>query len=135
MSQTRPERMGLRAAPAVLWVATLGAAVAWSAHVLVDWGVDETVCRSGHDQVLGVPLRVVVGVLAVLFLVACVVCTVAAWRLQRRLSTEPAADDRARLRQDRAALMARLGLVGGLLFTLMTLMGAVSVLLFPACRS
>lgn len=133
MKAPATERLGLRAAPWLLWFGVLGGAVAWSLHTVVDWGIEETVCRSGHDELLGLPLRPVLFVLSVLFLALSVAATLTAYVLWRRLNGAPAADELAALRQQRAAFMAVVGLVGDLLFTTMILMSAIAVLIIPEC--
>jgi hypothetical protein len=127
------ERPGLRAAPWLLWFGVLGAGTAWSLHTLVDWGIEETVCRSGHDELLGVPVRLVVGVLTAVFIAAAAVSTAVSFRAWRRLDGAPADDDLQALRQTRASFMALVGFVGGLFFTLITVMGGIGVLVFSAC--
>lgn len=129
------ERLGLRAAPWLLWFGVLGGAVAWSLHTVVDWGLEETVCRSGNDDVLGLPLRAVLGVLSLLFLALSIAATVVAYVLWRRLSGAPAGDGVAEIRRGRASFMALVGLVGNVLFTLMVLMSTVAVLVIPVCVS
>ncbi|SFE83214.1 hypothetical protein SAMN05216574_10698 [Blastococcus tunisiensis] len=125
--------MGLRAAPWLLWFGVLGGGVAWSLHTVVDWGLEETVCRSGHDEVLGLPLRPVLFVLAVLFLAVSLLSTLASHVVWRRLRGAPADGDRAALRRQRASFMALVGLVGNVLFTIMLVMSTVAVLVIPVC--
>jgi hypothetical protein len=129
------ERLGLRAAPWLLWFAVLGGAVAWSLHTIVDWGLEETVCRAGHDEVLGVPLRPLLLVLSLLFLLMAVASTLVAYGLWRRLDAAPADDDLGVLRRRRASFMALIGVVLGLLSTTMIAMSTVAVLVIPVCAS
>lgn len=133
------ERLGLRAAPWLLWFGVLGSGIAWSLHTLVNWGLAETVCRSGHDAVFGVPLRPLLGVFVGVFLTVSVASTLVAWRAWRSLDTGTAGDggadgdDLAALRQQRAAVMALVGFGSGLLFSTMILFGGIAVLVLPAC--
>lgn len=133
MSAPSSQRPGLRAAPWLLWFGVLGAGVAWSLHTVVDWGIEETVCRSGHDGLLGLPLRPVLFVLALVFLAVAVASTVVAYGLWRKLDGAPADDDLSALRQQRAAFMAVVGVVMDVLFVLMVAMSAVSILVIPEC--
>jgi hypothetical protein len=133
VTTSSPQRFGLRAAPWLLWFGVLGGGVAWSLHTIVDWGIEETVCRSGHDELLGVPLRPVLLVIALLFLAVSVAATVVAHRLWRRLDGAPAEDDLQALRQQRAGFMAVVGLVGDVLFTTMLVMSTVAILVIPVC--
>jgi hypothetical protein len=130
----RAERLGLRAAPWLLWFGVLGGGVAWSLHTVVDWGLEETVCRAGNDELLGLPLRPVLGVLTVLFLALSVASTVVAYGLWRRLPGT-ADDDLQQLRRDRAHFMAVVGLVADVLFTIMIAMAGVAVLVIPVCAA
>jgi hypothetical protein len=133
-----PVRLGLRAAPWVLWFGVLGGAVAWSLHTVADWGIDETVCRSGHAEMVGVPLRPLLAGLALLFLVVTVASGVVAFRHWRRLSAGPLpgeeeGDELAALRRRRAGFMAQVGFVANILFGLMLLLSAIAVVILPAC--
>jgi hypothetical protein len=131
-------RLGLRAAPWVLWFGVLGGAVAWSLHTVVDWGIDETVCRSGHDELAGVPLRPLLGGLSLLFLVICVWSGMVSYRHWHRLSAGPIpaeedGDDVAALRRRRAGFMALVGFSANVIFGLMLVCSGIAVLILPAC--
>lgn len=128
-----PTRLGLRAAPWLLWFGVLGGAVAWSLHTLVDWSIDETTCRSGHTSVNGVPLRPLLAGIALFFVVVCALAVVVAYRQWRRLDGAPADDEIQAMRQRRAAFMAVIGIWGNLLFLVMIVCSAVAILVFPAC--
>jgi hypothetical protein len=129
-------RLGLRAAPWLLWFGVLGGAVAWSLHTVVDWGINETTCRSGHGELAGVPLRPLLGGLSLLFLVVCLASLVVARRHWRRLDAteDEAEDDLQALRLRRAAFMAKIGFVSNILFALMLACSAVAVVILPACQ-
>jgi hypothetical protein len=129
------ERLGLRAAPWLLWFGVLGGGIAWSLHTTVGWGLEETVCRSGHDEILGLPLRPVLGVLTLAFLTLSVAATVVAYVSWRRLDGAPAGDEVSALRQRRASFMAVVGFVADLLFSTMILMSAIAVLVIPVCAT
>jgi hypothetical protein len=128
-------RMGLRVAPWLLWFGVLGGAVAWSLHTIVDWGIDETVCRSGHTAMAGIPLRPLLFGLALLFDVVCSLAAVVSYRHWRRLEGAPATGELPALRQGRAAFMAVIGLVANLLFLVMLLCSTSVIFVFPACAS
>jgi hypothetical protein len=135
---TATTRLGLRAAPWILWFGTLGGAVAWSLHTVADWGIDETVCRSGHAEMAGVPLRPLLAGLALLFLAVIVASGVVSFRHWRRLSTGPLpaeeeGDEVAALRRKRAGFMAQIGFVANVVFALMLVCSAIAVLILPAC--
>jgi hypothetical protein len=117
----------------------LGGAVAWSLHTIVDWGLDETVCRSGNDSVGPIPLRVLLFVLAVVFLAISLASLAVAYLQWRRLDAATAqdgtADDEVQaLRQRRAGFMAVIGVVANVLFALMLAASAVAILILPACQ-
>jgi hypothetical protein len=131
-------RLGLRAAPWVLWFGVLGGAVAWSLHTVADWGIDETVCRSGHAEMVGVPLRPLLAGLALLFLAVTVWSGLVSFRHWRRLSAGPLpgeqeGDEVAALRRRRAGFMAQIGFVANVIFALMLVTSATAVLILPAC--
>jgi hypothetical protein len=135
VSARTPERLGLRAAPWLLWFGVLGGAVAWSLHTVVDWGLEETVCRAGNDEVLGLPLRPLLFVLSVVFLALSIVSTVVAYGLWRKLVGASVHDDLDAVRNQRATFMAVVGLAADVLFTLMIAMGTAAVVVIPVCTS
>ena len=130
-STTRP---GLRAASGLLWFGVLGGAVAWSLHSIVDWGINETVCRSGHEEMAGVPLRPLLAGLSLLFLVVCLASLVAAYRQWRRLDGAPADDELAALRLRRATFMAVIGIGANVLFALMLVCSTIAIFVLPVCH-
>lgn len=139
MSARTAQRLGLRAAPWLLWFGVLGGAVAWSLHTVADWGIDETVCRSGHDSMGPIPLRPLLLVLALVFLGFSVAAAAVAFRQWRRLDGATAqegmaADEVQALRQRRAAFMAVIGFVANILFALMLAASAIAILILPACQ-
>jgi hypothetical protein len=138
VSSSTVTRLGLRAAPWILWFGVLGGAVAWSLHTVADWGIDETVCRSGHTEMVGVPLGPLLAGLALLFLVVTVASAVVSFRHWRMLSAGPLpgeeeGDEVAALRRRRAGFMAQIGFVANILFGLMLVCSAIAVLILPAC--
>jgi hypothetical protein len=117
-----------RLAPAALWFAFLGGAVAWFVHLLLAWSTVEVTCTAGHDRILGVGLRWVAGASSLLpLLVAVAACGTAAG-LRRRLSVAEA--DR---RTSRAHFMAEAGLWMDVLAIFMIVMGGVVVALWSPC--
>jgi CBS domain containing-hemolysin-like protein len=139
VSPRTAERLGLRAAPWLLWFGVLGGAVAWSLHTVADWGLDETVCRSGNDSVGPIPLRVLLFVLAVVFLAISLASLAVAylqWRRRGAATAQdgPADDEVQALRQRRAGFMAVIGVVANVLFALMLAASAVAILILPACQ-
>ena len=138
MNRPVPVRLGLRAAPLLLWFGVLGGAVAWSAHTLVDWSIDETTCRTGHTDLAGVPMKAVLIATTLAFLALAVVSAVVAWRQWQLLraaedeSTE-AQDSLAALRRERAAFMSLVGFAANVVFVLILICTAISVFVFPVC--
>jgi hypothetical protein len=126
-------RLGLRAAPWLLWFGVLGGAVAWSAHTLVDWSIDETTCRSGSTDLAGVPLKPVLIGTTLAFLLVSVVATVVAWRQWHVLRATEGTDPLAQLRLQRAGFMALVGFAADVVFTLILICTAISVFVFPVC--
>ena len=134
-----------RAAPLLLWFAVLGGVVAWSAHLLVGWGLEEIACSpvSAGPEVLGVSLTVWIGVLTVVLGVVTVAAGLLAFRFWRE---EGAADPNTRIepgggdpepeehvRSGRAGFMALFGLAANALFLLMIVYGGLSLLLLRPC--
>lgn len=132
MTETTRRRLGLHLAPWVLWFGTLGGAVAWSLHTVVDWGIDETVCRSGHDSMVGVPLRPLIAGLSLFFLAVAVASLVVSYR-HWQLFREAEGDDLQTLRRQRAALMAVVGLALNVLSVLAISFGSLAVFFLSAC--
>jgi hypothetical protein len=128
-------RLGLRAAPWLLWFGVLGGSVAWSLHTVIDWSLDETTCRAGHTAVNGIPLRPLLAGIAMFFVAICVLATVVAYRQWRRLDGAPADSEVQALAQRRAAFMAVIGFVANLIFLVMLICATVAILFFPACWS
>jgi hypothetical protein len=141
------ETAGLRrrAAPLALWFAVLGGAVAWSAHLLVGWGLEEIACSPVSDgpRVLGVSLTVWIGAATVVLGAVTVAAGLLAWRFWRTegaadpsTGVEPGGGDpepQELVRRGRAGFMALFGLAANALFLLMILYGGVSLLLLRPC--
>jgi hypothetical protein len=134
-----------RAAPLLLWFAVLGGAVAWSAHLLVAWGLEEIGCSpvSAGPEVLGVSLTVWIGALTVVLGAVTAAAGLLAWRFWR---VEGAPDPTTRIepgsgdpepedlvRSGRASFMALFGVAANALFLLMIVYGGVSLLLLQPC--
>jgi hypothetical protein len=127
-----------RAAPLALWFAVLGGAVAWSAHLLVGWGLEEIACSpvSAGPEVLGVSLTVWIGVLTV----AAGMLAFRFWREEGaadpNIGIEPGGGDpepEELVRSGRAGFMALFGLAANALFLLMIVYGGLSLLLLRPC--
>lgn len=130
-------RPGLRAAPWLLWFGVLGGSVAWSLHTVVDWGIDETTCRSGHSAIGPIPLTPLLLGISLFFLLLTALSTVVAWRHWRRLQAARDAEGvqgLLELRRDRAAVMALVGFVMNIFFLMMIAFSAAAVIVFPACQ-
>jgi hypothetical protein len=130
---TRPARLGLRAAPWLLWFGVLGGALAWTAHTLVDWSIDETTCRAGATDLAGVPMRPVLIGTTLAFLLVSVVATVVAWRQWHVLRAAEGEDPLSQLRLHRAGFMALVGFAADVVFTLILICTATAVFVFPVC--
>jgi hypothetical protein len=126
-------RLGLRAAPWLLWFGVLGGAVAWTLHTLVDWGIDETVCRAGSTELAGVPLKPLLVATTLAFLLLAVVSCIVAWRQWQVLRAAEGADPLSELRLQRASFMALVGFAANVVFVLILVCTAIAVLVFPVC--
>jgi hypothetical protein len=117
----------------LLWYGVLGGALAWSAHVLVAWGIDELACAAGAERVSGVPLWQAVGLAVVIpALVTAGSLLVAALIWRRTAGAERAgAEDPA---YGRARMLATLGIWANLFFLGIIVLGGIAVLVFPPCQ-
>ena len=137
--------LGRRAAPFLLWFAVLGGAAAWTAHLLLAWGLEEIACSpvSAGPEVLGVSLTVWIGALTVVLGAVTVAAGLLAWRFWRETGTadpnvhiEPEGSDpepSERVRSGRTGFMALFGLAANGLFLLIIVYGGVSLLLLRPC--
>lgn len=133
MNAPSGKQLGLRAAPHLLWFGTLGSAVAWSLHSLVTWALDEYTCRSGHEDINGIPLRAVLLLSTGVFLVTAALSLLVAYRAWQTVRQAADQEPLQQLRDGRTHLMAVVGMTGGVLFVLVIAMGGAGVLLFPVC--
>ena len=132
MSAPRTQ-LGLRAAPWLLWFGVFGGALAWTAHTLIDWGIDETTCRSGDTDLAGVPMKPVLIGSTLLFLLVSLVATGLAWRQWRTLRDAEGDDPLSQLRLQRAGFMALVGFAADAVFSVILVCTAISVFVFPVC--
>jgi hypothetical protein len=108
--------------------------VAWSLHTVVDWGIDETTCRSGHSSIGPVGLTPLLLGVSLFFLVVTAASTAVSWRHWRRLSQAEGLEGLPELRRTRARMMSVVGLVMNVFCLMMVGFGVVDVLVFPACQ-
>ena len=136
MSSTEPDqrRLGLRLAPYVLWFGTLGGITTWSLHTIVLWSFDEITCRAHSDAVRGVPLRPLLGGLTAFFLLITFVALIVSYRHWQRFRGEEG-EGVFGLRQQRARMMALVGLILNGLSLLMIVLDGFAILILPACAS
>lgn len=130
-----PQRLGLRAAPWLLWFGVLGGALAWTAHTLVNWSIDETTCRSGSTHLAGIPLKPLLIGTTLAFLLVSVIATGVAWRQWHSLRDAAGDDPRSELRLQRAGFMALVGFGANVVFSLILVCTAIAVFVFPECGS
>jgi hypothetical protein len=134
-----------KAAPWLLWFAVLGGAVAWSAHLLIGWGLEEIACSpvSAGPDVLGVSLTVWIGVLTAALAAVTAAAGLLAYRFWRQggaadpnTRIEPGgseAEPQELIRGGRAGFMALFGMAANALFLLIIVYGGVSLLLLRPC--
>ena len=126
--------LGLRMAPYVLWFGTLGGMITWSLHTIVVWSFDEITCRAHSDAVRGVPLRPLLGGLTAFFLLITLVALIVSYRHWRRFRGE-GGEGIFGLRQQRACLMALVGIILNGLSLVMIVLDGFAILILPACAS
>jgi hypothetical protein len=117
----------------LLWYGVLGGAVAWAAHLLVGWGMDELACAAGSDRVAALPLWQAVGLavlIPALLTAGSLVVAVLVWRRTAR-AQRAGAGDRS---YDRARMLATVGIWADLLFLAIIVLGGIAVLVFPPCQ-
>jgi hypothetical protein len=142
---TRTAEMRRKAAPWLLWFAALGGAAAWSAHLLIAWGLEEIACSpaSSSTNVLGVSLTVWIGVVTAMLAAVTVAAGLLAYSFWRQAGAadpnqhvEPDGGDpepEEVVRGGRAGFMALFGLAANALFLLAIVYGGVSLLLLRPC--
>ena len=142
---TRTAELRRRAAPFVLWFAVLGGAVAWTAHLLLGWGLEEIACSpvSQGPEVLGLSLTVWIGAITAVLAAVTVAAGLLAYRFWRQggaadpnAHIEPAGGDpepQELVSSARAGFMALFGLAANALFLLIIVYGGVSLLLLRPC--
>lgn len=121
----------------LMWFAVLGGAVAWAAHEIAAWSTNELVCASGHEDVSGTPLRLVLGLMVVIPLAVAVASLATAGLALLRVNrarSATGADDPARRSLSRTSLMAAVGLGGNALFVAIIVFDGIGVLVFPPCQ-
>ncbi|MEU4481204.1 hypothetical protein AB0F68_24575 [Micromonospora sp. NPDC023966] len=117
----------------LLWYGVLGGALAWSAHLLIAWPLDELTCAAGRERVAGVPLWLAVWLAVVipgLVTVGSLLVATLVWRRTARASSA-GAEDRA---VDRSRMLAMVGVWANLLFLTIIVLGGIAVLVFPPCQ-
>lgn len=119
-----------------LWFAVLGGALAWALHLFAAWGTDELVCASGHEDVSGTSLRVVLLLTAAVPLAITLAALGVAWLAWRRTAKDsrPETGGDEERRFDRTRLMALVGLCSNVLFTTIIIFGGAAIFVFPPCQ-
>ncbi|MFE9690168.1 hypothetical protein [Micromonospora sp. NPDC005806] len=130
---TRPGPRARLTGGLLLWYGVLGGAVAWAAHLLVVWPLDELACAAGHERVAAVPLGQALWlavVLPALVTVGSLLVATLVWRRTAQAQSA-GAEDRA---VDRSRMLAVVGVWANLLFLTIIVLGGVAVLVFPPCQ-
>lgn len=116
----------------LLWFAFLGAAVAWFALLLVNYGLVEIECKSAAFAftILGLPgLTALLLAVTVLMSVISVLAGLAGWRNQRN----PEAELEGAAVTQRARFMARTGLYSTAVFLLVIIVTTLPVFFMRPC--
>jgi hypothetical protein len=130
MSRSTVPASARRAGGLLVWFAALGGAAAWSAHLIIAWGIDELACASGNRDVAGLPLTAVMVTTVVVPAAVAAAALLASWVAWRRITS---VDDGAPVQRTR--LVALVGLCANLLFLAIILAGGAAVLVFAPCQS
>ncbi|MGW1060654.1 hypothetical protein [Micromonospora rubida] len=133
MTTTPPASRARLAGGLLLWYGVLGGALAWAAHLLVAWPLDELTCAAGSERVAAVPLRQAVGlavVIPALVTVGSLLVAALVWRRTAR-SQSAGTEDRA---YGRSRMLAVVGVWANLLFLAIILLGGVALLVLPPCQ-
>lgn len=138
VEQPRPEPRPTAAGGWLLWFGVLGGAIAWTAHEIAAWSTVELTCASGHRNVAGAPLSLVVAIMVVLPLALAVAALATSWVAWRRLSAAQAEQVQRTGGSERgisrATFMAAVAMGINLLFIAIIAFGGASVAVFPPCQ-
>jgi hypothetical protein len=141
----RAEGARPRAAPLLLWFATLGGAAAWTLHLFFGWGIEEIACSpaSASPDVLGLSQTVWIGAVTAVLAAVTVAAGLLAYRFWRQAGAgdpgERVEPGRAGpeplevVRGGRAGFMALFGMASNALFLLIIVYGGVALLLLRPC--
>jgi len=133
MTTTRPDSRTRLAGGLLLWYGVLGGAVAWAAHLLAAWSLDELACARGSASIAALPLWQALGLAVVipgLVTVGALLVAVLAWR---RTAAAQASGTTGRA-YDRSRMLAVLGVWANLMFLAIIVLGGIAVLVFPPCQ-
>jgi hypothetical protein len=134
-----------KGAPLLLWLAVLGGAAAWTAHLLFGWGIEEIACSPAakSPEVLGVSTVVWIAAVTAVLALLTVLAGVLAYRFWQQAGggdpdrhIEPdggEAESIEEVRGGRVAFMALFGVASNALFLLIIVYGGVSLLLLRPC--
>jgi hypothetical protein len=133
MTAATPSPQARRVGAPLMWFAVLGGAIAWSAHALSAWSINELACAAGGRHVVaGVSLTAALAVTVVVPGAAALAALLASWIAWRRTSAAAAHRDGAGI--GRAAMLALLGFGANLLFVAIIAAGGAALLVFPPCQ-
>jgi hypothetical protein len=113
------------------WYGVLGAPLAWTIELLAGYGTQEASCSPGStSSSLTGNANSAIGVLTVAMLLVATGGVLAARATRRRLESGEIADPRGRV-----DFMARVGMIGSLLFALAIVLSGIPILAIESCRT
>lgn len=132
MTTTRTTARRRRLGSALTWFGVVGGALAWTAHLLGAWAINELTCGVGRTTVAGVPLVAVMWVTVIVPALVTAAALAISTLLWRRESA--AAHQRGDRGYGRASMMGLVGLGANVLFLAIIVAGGAAVLVLPVCQ-
>ncbi len=122
MTQTRPAAL----VSSLLWFGLLGAPLAWTAQLVVGYGVEEANCSpAGESWSLGQPWQIGITATAAAIALAAGLGAFTVWRDLRRHDHDPSG---------RLGFMAAGGLLVSSVFLVLIVLGGVGAIVLDSCE-
>jgi heme/copper-type cytochrome/quinol oxidase subunit 2 len=119
--------------PFWLWFGMIGAPIIWFVHFVIVWAIAEFGCAAGQAStvITGGSIQVLVIVATVVGVIGTLGSAFVAYRSWRQLERESA--DGGERRQGLQPFMAFMGMILGLLFTVVVILDVIPVFIVSTC--